>query len=136
MKTCKDCGSSTKKLNHPGPRCLGCWRVEKLKRKRRQLDAYYRKTYSLSLEDYEALYDYQGGKCWVCHWATGRTKRLAVDHNHSCCDNTPTCGECTRGLVCSPCNQTFGRAKDNPEFFRRAMEYLTHPPFKRWKGLR
>lgn len=135
-KACKDCGSTTKKLQTPGPRCRDDMRAFKLEAKRRQLDRYYRKTYSMSLEEYEALYDFQGGKCWVCQWATGASKRLAVDHDHDCCPTTPTCGQCTRGLICSQDNKLFGRAKDNPEFFRRGMEYLTYPPAKRWKEMK
>lgn len=129
-RACKDCGSSKKKLGHPGPRCLGCHRVFKLEAKRRQLDRYYRKTYSMSLEEYEELYDFQGGRCWVCQWATGASKRLCVDHSHDCCPTTPTCGRCTRGLICSQDNQLLGRARDNPEFFRRAVGYLEDPPYR------
>jgi hypothetical protein len=27
-----------------------------------------------------------------------------VDHDHRCCPKVPTCGLCTRGLICSRCN--------------------------------
>jgi len=131
---CKDCGSTTYKARKPGPRCTPCSRKFKANTKRRTLDRYYRQTYNLSLEEYEALYEFQGGKCYVCQWATGASKRLAVDHDHACCPTTPTCGECTRGLICSQDNQLIGRSGDSTEFFKRAIEYLEHPPYQRWKA--
>jgi hypothetical protein len=32
-------------------------------------------------------------------------RRLHVDHNHDCCPTVPTCGECTRGILCARHNQ-------------------------------
>ncbi len=32
---------------------------------------------------YWALYEFQGGKCYVCQVATGKKRRLAVDHEHN-----------------------------------------------------
>lgn len=91
-------------------------------------------TYQLTPEQYAELYRLQDGKCAICRWATGRTKRLSVDHDHACCPTTPTCGKCTRGLLCGFCNRLLGFARDAIEFFERAIDYLRNPPFRRLHG--
>lgn len=90
-------------------------------------------TYGITGEEYWELYRLQGGKCAVCAWATGKTKRLAVDHDHSCLEGHPKdrgCLKCVRGLCCGPCNRLLGRMRDDPAAFVRAAEYLLEPPFQ------
>lgn len=62
----------------------------------------------------------QGGACAICRRATGKTRRLAVDHDHQS-------GQ-VRGLLCKPCNRLLGHARDDVEFFERAGDYLSEPP--------
>lgn len=119
---CKDCKSTTRALSKPGPRCASCWRVEDARRKNVVHGAYVEKTYGISAEQYKILYEAQGGRCAICRRATGATRRLAVDHDHKT-------GE-VRGLLCKPCNR-YGLgmfARDNPEVFDRAADYLRNPP--------
>jgi hypothetical protein len=52
-----------------------------------------RREYGLSEVEYRALFYAQGGACYVCREAKGKTKRLGVDHNHQT-------GE-VRGLLCT-----------------------------------
>lgn len=127
-KACKDCGSTTRALNNPGPRCTTCHR-EKLKRDEdRDRDRRYRLIYGISLEIYNEIYAFQGGRCAICRWATGKTKKLAVEHDHAT-------GE-VRGLACGPCNRMLGQSRDNPEFFDRAADYLRNPPYQLMKEAR
>lgn len=76
--------------------------------------------YGLKDGDYDRLYEAQGGVCAICNWATGKSKRLAVDHDHAT-------GE-VRGLICSRDNQMLGHGRDKTEFFQRVIDYLNHPP--------
>jgi hypothetical protein len=52
----------------------------------------------------------QGGVCGVCGTSRPaqaygwRSPVWFIDHDHRCCDTPPTCGRCTRGLVCRACN--------------------------------
>lgn len=134
--TCIDCAKAgrplTRQAPHPGPRCTTDWRIEI---KRRRSAAHARRVaavYGLPVGMYEALYEAQGGRCAICRWATGKTKRLAVDHDHqaTCCPPGPTsCGRCVRGLLCGPCNQTIGRM--SPDSLARALDYLEDPPAHR-----
>jgi hypothetical protein len=45
---------------------------------------------------------------------------LSVDHDHKTL--------LVRGLLCRPCNDLLGHARDDPEFFTRAKVYLEKPP--------
>lgn len=119
---CKDCKSKTRALNYPGPRCLSCWRAETARRKQAAHGKYVEKKYDITEEDYWKLYEAQGGRCAICQRATGRARRLAVDHNHKT-------GE-VRGLLCKPCNR-YGLgmfARDSIELLERAANYLRNPP--------
>lgn len=80
--------------------------------------------YGLSADEYRALYYAQGGKCYVCRKASGKARRLGVDHDH-------VTGE-VRGLVCTgsinamTCNRLiaiYGR-----EQLLRAAAMLSDPP--------
>jgi hypothetical protein len=105
---------------YPGPRCATHHRVESKRVKAAAHDRKVQVTYGLDPGEYEQLYAFQGGKCAICRRATGRTKRLAVDHDHK--TGLP------RGLLCGPCNQMLGHGRDEKEFFRRFIDYLSMPP--------
>lgn len=90
----------------------------------REFLAHVQRTYGLSPAEYRALYYAQGGRCYVCRRATGRARRLGVDHDH-------LTGE-VRGLVCTgslsamTCNRLiaiFTRA-----MLLRAVAMLSDPP--------
>jgi len=85
------------------------------------------RNYGLSLEDYLAMYDAQGGACAICKekkesfasGADGRVNTLAVDHCHK-----P--GGKVRALLCAHCNKALGGFKDSPELLRAAADYIEH----------
>ena len=47
-----------------------------------------------------------------------------VDHDHSCCPGSKTCGKCLRGLACQKCNQGIGQFGDDPDRMRRVADNL------------
>lgn len=79
-----------------------------------------RKNYRLSPEDFNDLWNKQGGKCGVCSVdmsPRGRTSdSVCVDHNHQT-------GE-IRGLLCRACNHGIGNLKDCPDVLEAAAKYL------------
>lgn len=127
-KPCKDCPTGSKRplVEGSGGRCATHWREEKNRRKDRRHEQHVQKTYDLSEGEYEALYVWQGGRCAICQHATGKTRRLSVDHDHKT--------GLVRGLLCRPCNTVLGRAGDNPAWFDRGALYLRQPPYERFRN--
>lgn len=77
--------------------------------------------YGLRPGDFEKLMAFQGGKCFICHRAYGKTRRLCVDHDHAT-------GK-VRGLLCKSCNTIMGRLRDDPATWSRGHDYLITPPY-------
>lgn len=132
-RECKDCleeGITTgRPAPHPGPRCSSHHREVTQQRR----DAAWAKrliaTYGITAEEYWAIYEAQGGKCYICRRATGKVRKLAVDHSHET-------GE-VRGLLDKMCNRNIlGHSRDEIEFFERAAEYLRNPPARAVVGER
>lgn len=78
--------------------------------------------YGITLEELVELY--ARGECQVC----GETKRLHIDHDHSCCpslaNSSQACGKCVRGILCGNCNLSIGNAKESPQTLRALADYL------------
>lgn len=126
---CKDCEEGVLRIvTRPGPRC----REHRLAFKRmvaaRKHAEWILRTYGITADEYWAIYEAQGGLCYICRRAkgkdrdgNGRGKMLSVDHDHKT-------GE-VRGLLCGPCNKdVLGHLRDSVEALRRAETYLLHPP--------
>ena len=79
--------------------------------------------YGLSQTDYNKLLEDQDYACAICG-GDNNGKTLAVDHDHSCCKGSKSCGKCVRQLLCNSCNWMLGNAKDNPEILEAAKKYL------------
>jgi recombination endonuclease VII len=82
------------------------------------------RTYGLKPEEYRALFYAQGGRCYGCRKASGKARRLGVDHDH-------LTGE-VRALVCTgsrnamTCNRLI--AIYNRAQLLRAAAILSDPP--------
>lgn len=119
-RRCKDCADGLNRdARFPGPRCFTHHKAKLKAHAARQHQRHIQNTYGLAPGQYDALLAAQGGRCAICRRATGKTRRLAVDHDHQT-------GE-VRGLLCSPCNrELIGRHP--PDALQRAIDYLTNPP--------
>ncbi len=84
-----------------------------------------RQAYNLTGPDYQRMLTAQHGRCAICRELPPEGKDLHVDHDHSCCPGTPTCGKCTRGLLCPRCNLALAHI-ENVEFVEAAFLYLHH----------
>ncbi|QBP33323.1 endonuclease VII [Gordonia phage BrutonGaster] len=127
-RRCKDCAAegvtSRRKAPYPGPRCHT---HNNQKRKARRSNDHARRleaVYNISIDEYNEILDHQDGRCAICQRATGKSKRLSVDHWHD-----PNGGGYVRGLLCGPCNRdVLGHLRDNVEALQRAIDYLENPP--------
>lgn len=113
-------------------RCKKCESEYSREWNMRNADRYYEKhllrKFGITLSEYEALAELQGGVCAICgELPTGQRNRrrgeqrvfrarLVVDHDHST-------GE-VRGLLCNNCNAGIGVLNDDPALIRRALNYL------------
>ncbi|TKT03428.1 endonuclease VII domain-containing protein [Streptomyces lasalocidi] len=101
------------------PYCKRCYRSQALKR-----------SYNITLDEYEALLARQGGKCAICpitadEYLEATGNNFSVDHDHSCCpDKAKSCGKCVRGLLCSACNFTIGHAREDVDILLNSATYL------------
>lgn len=77
-------------------------------------------TYGITVAEFTAMLDEQGGRCAVCRVVEvgiGPAKsQWNVDHCHRT-------GK-VRGILCSPCNLGMGQLKDDPALLRAAADYL------------
>ncbi len=61
--------------------------------------------YKLTVEQYDAIFAYQGGVCYACKCSEPvKGRRLSVDHDHAT--------GLVRGLLCSRCNPTLGKIEN------------------------
>lgn len=104
------------------PRCNICRRRRERDQKH---DAHLRKTYGITLDDYNKLFTAQGGVCYICGGGTSKNY-LAVDHDHKS-------GE-VRGLLNASCNKALAIFRDDPERFDKAASYLRDPPARHVLG--
>jgi hypothetical protein len=81
--------------------------------------------YGLTPTTYQALLNQQHGRCAICRCLPSPHKRLAVDHDHACCPDQSSCGQCIRGLLCDRCNHGLGNFQDTISYLQNAMTYLT-----------
>jgi hypothetical protein len=102
---CKPCASERSSL----------W---KSKNKDKARDTDLRRKYNLSLDDYESLYEEQGGSCVICGLRGSKVSRqtLFIDHCHKT--------GLVRGLLCHHCNSGLGYFRDDPLLLKKAQWYL------------
>lgn len=84
-------------------------------------------TYGISYDFYLALYQFQGGRCYICRKAP-KTRRLAVDHSHETNE--------VRGLLCSgerSCNHDILGNIKSIDMAQRIVLYLQDPPARALK---
>lgn len=107
---------------------------------------YILREYGLTIEEYQALYELQGGKCAICgrklalNRAFGESDpdavRAEIDHKHipKKTKPQPSKRSTVRGLLCggryAGCNRKLGHV-DNPAWLKAAAEYLSNPPAQR-----
>lgn len=70
--------------------------------------------YGITLDDYNKLFEKQGGQCAICSKTQERT--LHVDHCHS--------SGRVRGLLCQKCNMAIGLLHDSVDLLKKAVKYL------------
>lgn len=89
--------------------------------KDRAADLRLRRTFGITLAEYDSILKHQGGKCAICrNKPKVGSARLAVDHNHVT--------GAIRGLLCMLCNRALGKWRDNDINVINAACYVQNYP--------
>ena len=133
-KKCRDCVTqgvtALRPTPHPGPRCSTHHRERRRAVSARSHGNRIEKVYGITPEQYWAIYAAQDGRCAICQRGMGKSKRLAVDHDHTRgCGHDPkhACPQCVRGLLDNTCNAIVVGRYDI-QALARAIHYLVDPP--------
>ena len=86
-------------------------------------NTYLIRRYKITSEQYDIILKKQNGRCAICSSLPGKN-RLSVDHNHSCCKGSKSCGKCIRKLLCIKCNLMLGASRDSISNLKSAIAYL------------
>jgi Recombination endonuclease VII len=122
-KACQRCGGRKGAKYANDKYCGNCRHAIRRQRSANAHAAALLRRYGITREDYWDLYRAQGGHCAICLRATGKSKRLTVDHDHKT--------GLVRGLLCATCNTILGHFRDDPAAGQRIIDYLADPPFSR-----
>jgi hypothetical protein len=78
--------------------------------------SYLKRTYGMSIEQFDAMLEAQGGACAICRQPRPDERTLHVDHDHAT--------GAIRGLLCFKCNNALGDFDDSLDLFTAATNYL------------
>lgn len=87
----------------------------------RTRDQHLRRTFGMSLEDYEALLAAQGGVCAICLDAPKPGESFHVDHHDE--------RGGVRSILCVRCNNALGQFREDVVVAERAVDYLASNGF-------
>lgn len=78
----------------------------------------YKKKYGITADDFDKIFEAQGGKCAICE-----TKNFNKSSPKGCLDHCHKTGK-IRAILCMGCNTALGNFNDDIELFKRAIAYL------------
>lgn len=83
---------------------------------------YLKRTYGLTLAQFDALLAAQGGVCAICGDSKSGTGRRSFSVDHDAVAGV------IRGVLCGPCNTGIGLLRHDAIRLAKAIEYLKAPP--------
>lgn len=78
------------------------------------------RNFKISRPEFSKMFMEQAG---VCAIRSCEAPAKVVDHDHTCCPTIPTCGQCTRGLLCVTHNVHLAW-EENSQWKQEAADYL------------
>lgn len=96
--------------------CRPCYAEYNLSRRDRNILLERRSKYGVSLEDQDAMWAAQEGRCASCQHVFNRLGEAHLDHDH-------VTGR-VRGFLCGPCNHIVGRCGEDVDHLVAVAEYL------------
>ena len=133
---CKDCFRARAKARYPLVREANIaraqkWREDNLERyqanqrrirstpegKLRQRAGHLMRKFGMTIEEYDAMLEAQGGGCFICGRPPREDISLHVDHDH-------LTGK-VRGILCFRCNNALADFGEDPDILRKAASYVS-----------
>ena len=87
--------------------------------------SYLKRKYGMTVEQYDAMLEAQGGGCFICGRPPREDISLHVDHDHST-------GR-VRGTLCFCCNNALADFKEDPHLLQKAITYLVAHDRRWWR---
>jgi hypothetical protein len=118
-RRCQACGKDISPMRSDAKWCDdACSRAGRPQRKEIALRCRLKTQYGMTLEDYNAMVERQGGGCAICGTTEirGYGKRQAIDHCHD--------SNRVRGILCGNCNRGLGAFNHDPDLLVSAASYL------------
>lgn len=92
--------------------------INREKHLRQRKNNHLKTMYGITIEDYDRMFEEQGGVCAICKQSESQSyRKLAVDHCHKT--------NRVRALLCYGCDRGIGSFKENPESLLAAAKYLS-----------
>lgn len=89
--------------------------------KLRERAGHLMRKYGMTIEQYDAMLEAQGGGCFICSRPPREDISLHVDHDHST--------GAIRGILCFRCNNALADFQEDPAVLTKAVAYLvSHTP--------
>jgi hypothetical protein len=85
--------------------------------KLRERAGHLMRKYGMTIEQYDAMLEAQGGGCFICGRPPREDISLHVDHDHST-------GK-VRGILCFCCNNALADFQEDPELLKKAATYVS-----------
>ena len=92
-------------------------RRSKPEAKLRERAGHLMRKYGMTIEQYDAMLEGQGGGCFICGRPPRENISLHVDHDHST-------GR-VRGILCFCCNNALADFQEDPELLKKAAGYVS-----------
>ena len=89
-------------------------RARNATRRREIREGHLKRTFGLTLADYEAILEAQGGGCAICQEVPREGQSFHVDH----------LGDRVRGILCVRCNNALGQLRERVDLAECAADYL------------
>lgn len=124
-QVCKLCGIDKPAADYlPDPRyvaglrswCKSCYADYQLGRRDINIKSERKSKYGISVEDQDAMWERQCGRCASCGHPFARLGEAHLDHCH-------TTGR-VRAFLCGPCNHIVGRCGEDVDHLVAVAEYL------------
>ena len=81
----------------------------------------------ITVERFSAMYEEQGGRCAICRIGDA----VRIDRDRECCGDSPPCGSCVRGLLCTRCCTVLSIVRGDTTLLRAAATYVAGEVTKR-----